>query len=333
VVQAIQPELQAALPAGFGLSLVEDHARELLLLGGADSGVGRLTVVLTRDLIFNDGGQERRWTLRLSVGAPEQSPLPDAPTLAEELAARVGDPGLVEAAWRGWLIDATGPVAAFPATPSPASPPYLDVPGEWQFPDPSRMVWLERPRGRSGLDWDIGVSVAIPAPPAEVGPWVELWESPAWCLTLAGFSLASLAAWMWLAHGVPEPASRRRVEPPPSASQPAGPVFGLRRDPRWERMVPENSPVILAKVGEGGKVSVSTPPVAEPDTPRGSLYRLQAMHRGRDDAPGSRILDQAKSPIIREMAERVRPKGSAGENTPEERRPPRSVRTSRLESV
>ncbi len=78
------------------------------------------------------------------------------------------------------------------------------------------------------------------------------------------------------------------------------------RDQDAKRVIPDVEGVIVADI-ESGKVRLSTPPPAAA-MPSGSLSRLQAIHRGKPGAQGSRILDHAKSPLLREMAERVRPR-------------------------
>jgi hypothetical protein len=71
--------------------------------------------------------------------------------------------------------------------------------------------------------------------------------------------------------------------------------------------------VIVADIGEDGTVRIegaAPPPSAPPRRrvmPSGSLLRLQAIHRGREGGQGSRVLDQARSQVLRELAGRVRP--------------------------
>ena len=77
-LEANSPELSALLPAGFALTVVEDHSREMLALGGVTAGEGMLTASSTRELGFHDSRNERRWTLRLEVGSPDQNPEPTA---------------------------------------------------------------------------------------------------------------------------------------------------------------------------------------------------------------------------------------------------------------
>lgn len=315
-LEANTPELATLLPAGYALVVVEDHAREMLAVGGVGSGENALSVSTVRDMVFDDGTAERRWTLRLDVSAPDQNPLPAAKDVAEFLGRRFGGVRQDRMAWRGWLLGGGGEIAAsFPAeaTVGGSAPPYLEPAGEWKLLDGGELVWLERRQSvarrsdAAGPAWDVGVSVSIAAPPLDPTLFEALRADVSWAATIAGLALLSLAAWVWFARGFlsgsRSGAARRETAKTESVSAARK---RLVRDPEARRTIPEDGEVIVADIGEAGKVTLSVPPPAF--MPTGSLARLQAMHRGRTGLQGSRILDQAQSPLLREMAARVRPR-------------------------
>lgn len=337
-LEAHSPEIAALLPAGFSLVVVEDHAREMLAVGGLGGGEAMLTATVARDMIFDDGQAERRWTLRVDVASPDQNPVPTAKDVAEALDRRLGGVRPDRVTWRGWLLGGTGEVAAsFPVDPQiqhPGShPPFINAPGEWKLLDGGTLVWLERPRGKSGMDWDIAVSAMIDAPPPDPDFWTALGADHSWAATLAGLAAACLGSCLWFARGLirdsrkgPRNESAPRTRPvsaptlniqPAPARQEIKPERRLVRDQEAKRAVPEVEGVIVADI-EAGRVRLSAP-APSASMPAGSLTRLQAIHRGRAGAPGSRILDHAKSPLLREMAERVRPRG---ENETKKRKDP-----------
>lgn len=91
-------------------------------------------------------------------------------------------------------------------------------------------------------------------------------------------------------------AARRRLVRDDSVARPSSDVQG----------------VIVADIGEDGEVEVGAEVVGSAPKrrlviPSGSLLRLQERHRGGAGRGSSRVLDQAKSPLVRELAKRVRP--------------------------
>lgn len=323
-LDAITPEIAALLPAGFSLAVVEDHAREMLSVGGVAAAEDSLAVSIVRDMIFDDGQTERRWTLRLDVVSPDQNPVPTARELAEHLDRRFGTVRPDRVGWRGWLVDdADGVAASFPAEAAGymTPPPFINAPGEWKLLDGGSLVWLEAPRRHADLEWRVAVSVLIDAPPPEKSLYDALQEDYSWAATLGGLGMASAGAWIWFIRALLSGRRRekRETRSAPPARPAAKPERRLVRDAAAERSVPDAESVIVADIETDGRVRLSTPAAAPAAAtpaklPTGSLTRLQTIHRGRPGLPGSRILDHAKSPLLREMAERVRPPGKAAEN-------------------
>ena len=201
-LEAHSPEIASLLPAGYALTVVEDHAREMLSLGAFGGGADMMTAVVTRDLIFDDNHNQRRWTLRLEVNSPDQYPTPTAADVASHLEQRLGGVRPDLTAWRGWLVNANGAVAAaFPAESGRdfRAVPYINAPGQWRLlDDGGSLVWLEPLRQSGGIEWRVGVSVMIPAPEMELTFADALEADMSWAATLAGFALACLASWIWL---------------------------------------------------------------------------------------------------------------------------------------
>lgn len=135
-------------------------------------------------------------------------------------------------------------------------------------------------------------------------------------------------------------AKARSASVPPQASAPASasasaaeqpPRQRLVRDDSVKRAVPDapRSNIIVADINDDGEVVVEAeeiqapPPRKRLPMPTGSLLRLQERHRGGKGRQGSRILDQAKSQVLRELARRVRPviRASSGRQSQNAERP------------
>lgn len=347
-LRACSPELADLLPAGSSLAVIENGFHELLSLGGAlsDGAVGETMV---REFIWNDGARDRNWTLQVRVGAPNEYPLPEAGELAAHLTDKLGGLRLDGASWRGWLLDGAGQVAASfsgAATGAAAdSPPFVDRAQHWVAIDDSRLVWLERSGRVESENLAPAVAVAIGHPPPPLDLVEEFWKDRRWNLTIGALTLFSLVGWIWFIRAMfssrRTPAASARSNgasekvsspPPPKAARPQ--QQRLVRDDSRSRAIPEVQGVIVADIDDDGVHVVSggpqsAPPPAEParpapatPIPSGSLLRLQAIHRGGKGIRGSRVLDQARSQLLRELASRVRPVVNAGPNPAKAKRPP-----------
>lgn len=327
-LRSFSTELATLLPAGSSLVMVEDSSRELLSLGGGATPEMAVSEAIVREFIFDDGGRSRHWAVRVELSAPDASPVPDADEIAGFISQYVGNIRLDDVEWRGWLLGRDGKVKAmFPVLPgvggsaeSRDTTPYIDVPGQWFEIDGQRLVWLERPSPNAGapnqvLTPAVSVSIAKPAPPLAIGD--ELLSDWRWCLTLGFFAAATVAGWVWFARLYF--VTRRRTDD--AVESAAGSVGATRvrkrlvRDESLARAIPEVQGVIVADIGPDGSVSVNAPPPPPPQPrvmPSGSLFRLQSIHRGREGGQGSRILDQARHPVLRDLASRVRPPASLG---------------------
>lgn len=368
-LRACATELTALLPPGCSLTVVENNFEELLALGGGNAPDNARTETIAREFIWDDGSQNRHWTLQVRLSEADEYPVPDARELAEHLDARMRGSELSGASWRGWLVDGSGQAAAaFPLMPEGAAgiraeslPPYIDMPGEWVEIDGKRLVWLERGGRLDNPELTPAVAVAIDRPPAPLEWRDELAKDRRWGLTLGLLGLLSLGTWGWFfralwvsrrkaasdrleslmadraealerqrAAGTPggreRPAVRVAPEavsgtPLPGGTETEAPRRRLVRDDSAPRPVAGMQGLIVADIGDDGEVEVGAEivrqsPKQRMTIPSGSLLRLQERHRGGKGRRGSRILDQARSQLVRELAKRVRPVLTASPSAP-----------------
>lgn len=328
-LRACSTELSDLLPAGCSLAVVEDNSRELLSLGGGILPEGSVSEAMTRDFVFDDGGGSRHWTLRVELSAPDVHPVPEPAEIAGILSERLGDIRLENVAWCGWLIGRDGVArASFPAAGTSApSLPFIDMPGEWVEIDQERLFWLERASGGgdAGLTPAVAVAIARPAAPLSLGN--ELAADTRWNVTLGALVLVTLVGWIWFIRALA--LSNRTAAEEPALEEPAprsragatATRSRLVRDENLSRAIPEVQGIIVANITDDGRVILNQPQLpAQPPKPQvmpsGSLQRLQRMHRGKQGARGSRILDQARSQVLRELAGRVRPPAGDADDSP-----------------
>ncbi len=360
-MRACIPELSALIPSGCSLAVIENNVQEVLSVGGGAPLENARAESMTREFVWGDGGESRRWTIRLSLAEADAYPVPDAAEIALHISGHLADSRLDGALWRGWLVDRAGQaVSAFPVAkegeqPGLAAdaPPFIDMPGEWVEVDGRRLVWQERAAAleEPGLIPAVAVSIDRPSPPVV---WHgELKRDLRWSLTLGVLALLSLGMWGWFFRALSMPgrpggaAARRAAEEPErlrttaerqaraaanesvqaalTAARAAGaaaaastaaageqPRRRLVRDESARRVVPEVPGVIVADIGDDGEVIVEAEIQPQRERrrvpmPTGSLLRLQERHRGGRGMLGSRVLDQARSQVLRELAKRVRP--------------------------
>lgn len=326
-LRSFATELAALLPAGCSLAVVEDSSRELLSLGGGVPPEAAVSEAIVREFIFDDGGRSRHWTLRVEIHAPDAHPAPTPEETAAVVSEKLGHIRLDKVVWRGWLVDSDGtPLAAFPPTAGTQGsrstgdlPPYIDMPGEWLEVDSQRLVWLEpfMDAVKMDLPWIPSVAVAIARPPPPLDLASELVKDGRWSAALVILAVLALAGWMWFVKSCFFSKKGMGLEQESVEETPQETKIQRRlvRDASLSRAIPEVQGVIVADIGADGSVNLNAPdsaPVPPKAMPSGSLFRLQGIHRGRVGMAGSRILDQARSPVLRELADRVRPPASLG---------------------
>ncbi len=333
-LRASHTELSSLLPAGCSFAVIEDNSRQLFSLGGGVPPENAVTASVTRDFIFNDGGTSRQWSIRLDVVSADQHPKPDAVSTAGYIAENLRTARLGDVAWQGWLLGRNGTVeAAFgpdlgPNGTAQELPPYIDVAGEWVDVDGKRLIWLEKSGLRPNLDWETAIAVAMPRPGPPLDVVEEFMADGRWSLTIGFLTIAALAGWVLFVRSMfaasrtadaVRPGSQALSSSVRSVAPPERPRRRLVRDESVVRSASaDDRELIVADIGDDGTVRVQEQRYAggtrffeKPEMTSGSLYRLQAVHRGRDGGMGSRVLDQAKTPVLKELAKRVRPQGNA----------------------
>ncbi len=346
-LRACAPELAELLPPGCSLTVVENNFEELLSLGGGTMPENARVASVTREFIWGDGEEGRHWTLQVSLAEEDEFPYPDATELGAHLAEQLGGVRLADAVWRGWLVDRSGKaVGSFPSSLTgnvavdATLPPFVDAWDEWVEVDRSRLVWMNRAESlpQVGLAPAVAVSIAMPPPP--LVPADVFAKDLRWSTFLTAFLLLSLGLWAWFIRAmmtgrglgnssrrtVPAPAKAAPSDPQPRKRETAVPPAPLARS-RLIRTAPpvdrpasaEAASLIIADIDDTGEVHVET--IVQPPRgpalviPSGSLQRLQERHRGGKGRKGSRVLDHAKSKLLRELAGRVRPVVEGRETT------------------
>ncbi|MCD8351309.1 MAG: hypothetical protein LUC93_11940 [Planctomycetaceae bacterium] len=342
-LRACAPELAELLPPGCSLTVVENNFEELLSLGGGTVPDNPRVTSVAREFIWGDGEESRHWTLQVSLAEKDEYPYPDAAELGAHLAEQLGNVRLADAVWRGWLVDRSGKaVGSFPSSLSgnvavdANLPPFVDAWDEWVEVDRSRLVWMNRAESLSQIGIAPAVAVSIAMPPPPLVPADVFAKDLRWSTFLTAFLLLSLGLWAWFIRAMMTGrgagmSSRRTVAAPASAPAPTAPVVPQPRKrgaavpipplPRGRlvRAASAERPIgadaanlIVADIDdETGEVHVET--IVQPPRgpaiviPSGSLLRLQERHRGGTGRKGSRVLDHAKSKLLRELAGRVRP--------------------------
>ncbi len=260
-------DLENLLPASGTLAISEAGGRVLLALGNAKTGnIPREEAI--RNLLLPSGKDTHHLVLRVTLSDPAAAPALNAGELAERLAERAGRPGGGELALA--LFDANAQVAG-------VYPPKT----EERWAAPSKVgVWM-----LAGNRWSYAATLPDQPPFAYVtvmrvdlpvlplgAEWRELArENPG---AVVGFAVALVLL-----------------------------LTGVMVNARlaWRR---ETSDGMLAADSQTLLSLVNARPQPLKPMP-GSLERLQQANRGRI-GEGSRILDLAKSPVLRELAARIR---------------------------
>jgi hypothetical protein len=302
LLEAMQA-LSGTLPDGATVAVLAPNDHLLHEMAGRGAEPEGLTVVAERAMNIHAAGRRIAWRVRVRNVAPD-APLPlTSDSLAAHLARTVfprGDDGVV----RGMLTDGQGrAVAVFPAGGT-EDLPRLGTSGAWiELGDRVHEARLESLPAGDHLEWGLAMVGTFRDPGLAVLMAERLMHDPAW-----GFALAAPALLGAFAFGHAS-RLRRRTAASPSGNAPRGETArgAVRLVRRDGAAPPDRRGLTLAEVeeGEGGpRVRVRDLPFR----PSGNLFRLQAWHRGAG-APrgGSRILDHARSPVLRELARRVRP--------------------------
>lgn len=293
-LQANAPEIAALLPAGSRLTIIENHAKEILGLGNA-AAQETAKAYAVRDLLFNDGKNYRSWTMQVEIaGSDKLNPL-SSEEITDILDNRFSQVRFDSLLWRGVVFNRNDQATAyFPKSVTAAEAPLPVAQEIWQTIGENRIARLERAK-QGNHEWQIGIITALYEPPPPPMYWELLSGDLRWGGTIAFVSAACLFAWLNLLlrwHRGKNSRQRRIV-----------------KNLTGERTLAQNSGLIMADFDNPGGLKISTLNTALPvKIPKGSLYRLQALHRGGEGISGSKILEQAKNPILRDLGSKIRAK-------------------------
>lgn len=270
-------DLENLLPARATLAISEAGGRMLLALGA--SGDGRsLRQEATRNLLLPAGKDNHHLVLRVALSDPDAAAAPSAGELAQRLAIRLGHPAGATPALA--LMDANGqPAGVYP----PGTRDDWNAPseiGRW-VQSAAKSVFVATLAPQPPLEYTLAARIELPALPLREQLQALAEDNPVGAI---GFAVALVL----LLAGV---AVQARLA--------------------WQRETAEWS---SAAASLAQMVPLTQPEACKPAL--GSLERLQQANRGRI-GDGSHILDLAKSPVLRELAARVRgPKPAAKDARP-----------------
>ncbi len=312
LVAACRRDLAALVKPGCVLALLDDTGREVLRIGSDEvkkRGEG-LTAESTRSFTFKTAKGAKEWRLSVIAGdagvAPSPSPGEYADMIVEQLElAGAGN-------LRGVVYDEHGkPLVIFPR-----NAPGLDVlplpakVGKWVAFDAGK----EKPAGMISMlatlpplapcKWRLGMQVAMPDIDVESRVGAMLRQDMRWTVFLGGALFLFLASLGWtLIRSGDAPGRKSGVHGSNER------ISLVRKD--GARPVGDDARVLLAEVQGGDGDSAGRPRVrvrvGEQRCRPGSLKRLHAMHRGMTVGESCRIMDHARSPLLKELILKVRP--------------------------
>ncbi|MDR2390937.1 MAG: hypothetical protein LBE84_04565 [Planctomycetota bacterium] len=198
---------------------------------------------------------------------------------------------------------------------------------EWIDTEIGYWAWVKLGERRSDIPWRLAAIAIIEAAPTAATLAEAFWRDQRWSVTLIVLLFFSLTGWIWFFRSVSvEAAETAPNMPSGNVSARIGERTAIRLDHphpiavrlKRDESIPEVQGDIVAEIGPDGRILLlreGNPPASVPSgansMPSGSLRRLQNMHRGQESKTGSRILDYADSPLLRELAARVRPQSPA----------------------
>ena len=270
------PDIESLLPPASTFSAAEAGGRLLLAVGGGKASAHEVRGEAARNMLWQSGEGGLHWVLRVVLAEPEAPPPPQARELAQILGERLGLRGVSGTGGvggTGGATNITGYVLAQDGQVAAGFPENrhdttsLPVAGQWRESNDEAQMYVQA-EALEPSPWGLGLNVRISAPPL-AGQLRQLAnENPLYTgLYLAAQAVLLLAI---IIQGILAMQAGRQARGD----------GGIR--------------FIRAAGREAGA------PIL------GSLERLQAGNRGNGAAGGSCILDTARSPVLRELARRIR---------------------------
>lgn len=311
-LQAHAPELTSMLPSGYRLTVAENRIRPLIAVGGGTDAPGAERISASRELFFDDAGRYRSWIMQVEAAVIGEIRPPDAEDTANFLSGRFGALQLENGMeWGGCILGPNGSaLAVFPQGGGTWG--YGVAEGEWQATTNGRHFRVERMAASAPLAWAMAARISVPDPEPLPEAWEQATSDSKWGPALLALCLLSLASWIYAFR----PAGRHSQtgQASPGAAR-AAPRLAARSEQENARQ----------------SMLAAQQPTRQP-VPRGSLTRLQALHRGGANATGCKVLDNARSRILKDLAQRVRPKvpGRQPVAEPEAHMPQKTARPARI---
>lgn len=281
-------DLESLLPETGSLKVTEVGGRVLLHLGAEEVSPEALVAEASRTLLFEGEGAQVNWTvsLRLVVNDPPRPPTPEEMALHLSEQLRFDEGTLVADAF---FVDGDGVVQAVFPHPARVGVPVLPPEAVWiGEPMRGRMVWYEQRPCHAPYGWAMGVRVRMPDAPDGERILETLRVQPAYAVGWVTLGLGTF----FLLGGVVFMAWPRGS----GNGSPGWRGLGHRGGGGGMR-----GPVLVADLDAGSAPVVPVP---------GSLHRLQTENRGHRRG-GSQILEHARSPVLRDLARKVRtPEGT-----------------------
>lgn len=273
-------DIEGFLPKYGSFTVAEAGGRVLLTLGAGNTTASKssLRAEATRNLLLASDGSSVHWVVRVVLNDLSAPALPDGKELAQYLGERLGlqvpvdtlPEEQVAPTLTGVVYNSDGSMAG--TFPLGAENEFVQtsLASGWQN-DQFQQQFFERVDALAPAEWGIGLLVTLPVLPVKAQLTALAGENPA---AVIGFIVAALLLLVGII--INARLAWRGIE-----------SDGTRVDAAMLSALTQNAGL------------VSPRPIL------GSLERLQVANRGRL-GEGSRILDLAKSPVLRDLASRVR---------------------------
>jgi hypothetical protein len=288
------PTLLKKLLPGQTLTVLESGQRPILHLNGGEAAGNSVAQAAERQFLFQAAGENRLWKIRVSAAESPKNPCLDEKFLAETLAATATAEKFSSGMFRGIVFDQEGnPACTFPrGAQSVKDAPLPAKENDWLAPDENGEYLTRLVAAKEG-EWRVGGQITFRNYSPTEQAWRIFREDKAWPLGLGSTLFLALAGM----------AAAYFRQPPPAIApeeQRGAEIRLVKKE--GAREFSENPQVLMAEIPD--RSAAPTPRIRRRVK---SLKVLQQVHRGSSLKEGSRILDHARSPILKELAGKVRP--------------------------
>ncbi|MBN2711647.1 MAG: hypothetical protein JXR97_04335 [Planctomycetes bacterium] len=309
---SLKDELKDILPASSKLNVSQSDGKSILSLNAIADKNG-VSASGNRNFVFQKDGLNEKWIISVEVSDPAAPALPDKDELVALLSGQLREVDGIDS--RGLLIDTVNrKITIFPKNAPGIKTLALPDKGKWVevAESATSITRLETSVPDESGAWAYGVQLTVDDSDAESRALHKL-KTDGGYMGAIGAVILMFATGVYLTFihvGVMPPAVNHK---PAAAKQAAKNTENkIRLVRNGERAVADDAGLIMAEInsaGEGEKVTVRELPKRKAGYR--SLAKLQALHRGSSLARGSCVLDLARSPILRELVRKVRPRAQA----------------------